>query len=138
LDSRTTASARLFIRINLASQIGPGQIALLEAIREHRSITEAARSLGISYRGAWLSLQKINQAMREPAVTTEAGGNNRGGTTVTPAGDRIVGLYRSIEAQTREAAAEELHAIQRLARRGKKPAPAASAWQRGYWDRLDC
>ncbi len=132
------ASARLFICIDLASQIGPGQIALLEAIREHGSITQAARSLGISYRGAWLSVQKINQAMREPGVTTEGGGNDRGGATVTPAGERIVGLYRSIEAQTREGAAEELHAIERLARPGKTPAPAAPAGQRGYWDRLDC
>ena len=131
------ASARLFICIDPASQIGADKITLLEAIREHGSISQAARSLGISYRGAWLSVQKINQSMREPAVTTAAGGNNRGGATVTRAGDQIVGFYRSIEARTREAAAEELHAIQRLARPGKKPAPAASACQRGYCDRLD-
>jgi molybdate transport system regulatory protein len=71
-------SARLSIRIDLASgdQIGPSKIALLEAIRAQGSISGAARSLGISYRGAWLLVKAINQAMREPAVTAETGGRN--------------------------------------------------------------
>ena len=123
------ASARLSIRIDVASgdQIGPGKIALLEAIGEQGSISGAARSLGMSYRWAWLLVKEINQTMQEPAVTAEKGGRNGGGAAVTPAGARIVGLYRTIEAQVQEAAADECHAIQRLARPGKTPARATPA-----------
>jgi len=38
--------------------IGPGKIALLEAIRDTGSITAAAKSLGMSYRRAWLLVER--------------------------------------------------------------------------------
>jgi molybdate transport system regulatory protein len=65
------AGTRLSIRLDLASgaRIGPGKIALLEAIRSTGSISAAARSIGMSYRRAWLLVEEINEALREPAVT---------------------------------------------------------------------
>lgn len=109
---------RLSIRIDLASgdRIGPGKIALLEAIRSTGSISAAARSLGMSYRRAWLLVEGVNDALREPAVTAETGGRSGGGATLTPAGERIVGLYRAIELQARSAAAGEFRAIGKLVR----------------------
>ena len=67
------ASPRLSIRIDLASgkRIGPGKIALLEAIRSTGSISAGARSLGMSYRKAWLLVEEVNHALREPAVMAE-------------------------------------------------------------------
>jgi len=49
------AGPRLSIRIDLASgdRIGPGKIALLEAIRSTGSISAGARLLGMSYRRCW-------------------------------------------------------------------------------------
>ena len=69
------AGPRLSIRIDLASgkRIGPGKIALLEAIRSTGSISAGARALGMSYRRAWLLVEEINNALREPAVTAETG-----------------------------------------------------------------
>ena len=57
------AGPRLSIRIDLASgsRIGPGKIALLEAIRTNGSISASARSLGMSYRRAWLLVEEVNQ-----------------------------------------------------------------------------
>ena len=54
------------IRIDLASggRIGPGKIALLEAIRSTGSISAAARSIGMSYRRAWLLVEELNRALR--------------------------------------------------------------------------
>jgi molybdate transport system regulatory protein len=74
-------SSRLSIRIVLANgrKLGPAKIALLEAIAAHGSISGAARSLGISYRGAWQSLQTINSMLCGPAVATDIGGRRRGG-----------------------------------------------------------
>ena len=108
----------LSIRIDLASgdRIGPGKIALLEAIRSTGSISAAARSIGMSYRKAWLLVEEINQSLREPAVAAEIGGSGGGGAMVTPVGERIVGLYRTIEAQARAAAGGEFRAISKLIR----------------------
>ncbi len=112
------AGARLSIRIDLASgdRIGPGKIALLEAIRTTGSISAAARTLGMSYRRAWLLVEEVNHALREPAVTAETGGSGGGRAVVTAAGERMVELYRAIERNARSAAGGEFRAIGKLVR----------------------
>lgn len=111
----------LSIRIDLATgdRIGPGKIALLEAIRSTGSISAAARSIGMSYRRAWLLVEEINQALREPAVRAATGGHRGGGAVVTPVGERVVNLYRTIEAQARTAAGGEFRAIGKLIRHSR-------------------
>jgi len=106
------AGTHLSIRIDLPSgnRIGPGKIALLEAIRSTGSISAAARSIGMSYRRAWLLVEEINQTLREPAVTAETGGARGGGAVVTPVGEKVVGLYRAIESQARAAAGNAMMA----------------------------
>ncbi len=115
------AGTHLSIRIDLASgdRIGPGKIALLEAIRSTGSISAAARSLGMSYRRAWLLVEEVNRALREPAVTAETGGPGGGGAVVTAVGERVVGLYRTIESHARAATGGDFRAIGRLIRRHK-------------------
>jgi molybdate transport system regulatory protein len=115
------AGTHLSIRIDLASggRIGPGKIALLEAIRSTGSISAAARSIGMSYRRAWLLVDEINQTLREPAVRAETGGHRGGGAVVTPVGERVVDLYRSIELQARTATGGEFRAIGKLIRHEK-------------------
>jgi len=112
------AGTRLSIRIDLenGNRIGPGKIALLEAIRTTGSISAAARTLRMSYRRAWLLVEEVNHALREPAVAAETGGRRGGGAVVTPAGERLVGLYRTIESHARSAAGGEFRAIGRLVR----------------------
>jgi molybdate transport system regulatory protein len=70
------AQAQVSIRIDLESggRIGPGKIALLEAIRKTGSITAAAQSMQMSYRRAWLLVDDLNKLLSEPVVTTAAGG----------------------------------------------------------------
>ena len=116
------ASTHLSIRIDLpsGSRIGPGKIALLEAIHSTGSISGAARAIGMSYRRAWLLVEEINQTLREPAVTAETGGARGGGAVVTPVGEKVVGLYRAIELQARTAAGNEFRAIGRLIRHDGK------------------
>src|SRR5690242_12646113 len=103
------AGPRLSIRIDLASgdRIGPGKIALLEAIRSTGPISAGARALRMSYRRAWLLVEDINNALREPAVTAETGGRSGGGASLTPAGERVVDLYRAIETHARSASGGE-------------------------------
>jgi molybdate transport system regulatory protein len=114
--------AELSIRIDLANgdRIGPGKIALLEAIGSAGSISAAARSLGMSYRRAWLLVEAINYGLREPAVSTATGGQRGGGAALTTVGKRVVDLYRGIEAQARSASAGEVRALVQLTRRRAK------------------
>jgi molybdate transport system regulatory protein len=114
-------STRISIRIDLASggHLGCGKIELLEAIRTQRSISGAARSLGMSRRAAVQWVRAINNALCGPAVATEVGGCDGGGAALTPLGAQLVGLYRAIEAQVQAAAIVERGTLHRLARSEK-------------------
>jgi molybdate transport system regulatory protein len=116
------ADIHLSIRLDLTSSesIGPGKIALLEAIRTQGSISAAARHLGMSYRRAWLLVDQINSGLSEPAVTAATGGASGGGAAFTPVGEQVVDLYRAIEDRMRSSANREFRALGKLVRRGQK------------------
>ena len=88
--------------------IGPGKIALLEAVRSHGSITAAAKQLGMSYRRAWVLVDELNRALQTPAVTSAQGGARGGGSVLTPAGEKVLRLYRAIEAKACKACAADM------------------------------
>lgn len=94
--------------------LGPGKVALLEAIREQGSISAAARSLGMSYRRAWLLLDETNRSLKEPAAISAQGGQHGGGCVLTPVGEDVIRLYRSIEAEARRACAADLRSLLKL------------------------
>jgi molybdate transport system regulatory protein len=114
---------RLCIRLDLGNgdRIGPDKIAVLEAIRDTGSISEAARHLGMSYRRAWMLVDQINETLREPAVSTRQGGQHGAPWTVlTPAGEQVIELYHTIEEHARTSARQEFRAIDKLVRQGKR------------------
>jgi molybdate transport system regulatory protein len=88
--------------------IGPGKIALLEAVQAHGSITSAAKSLGMSYRRAWVLVDELNRSLQTPAVASEQGGPRGGGSVLTPAGEKVLRLYRAIEAKALKACAADM------------------------------
>ena len=94
--------------------LGPGKVQLLEAVREHGSISAAARSLGMSYRRAWLLMDELNRALESPATVSEHGGQSGGGSTLTQVGEEIIRLYRGIEARAAAACAPEIEALKKL------------------------
>jgi molybdate transport system regulatory protein len=93
--------------------IGPGKIALLEAIQRTGSITSAAKALKMSYRRAWLLVDETNRCLTSPAVASASGGERGGGTTLTPAGMELVRRYRALERATAAATLRTLHALLR-------------------------
>jgi molybdate transport system regulatory protein len=114
---------RLTLRVDFGTDraIGPGKVLLLEAIRDTGSISQAGRSLGMSYRRAWLLVDDMNQCFREPVVTAQPGGSQGGGAALTAFGEKVVQKYRAIETQATAAAKPQLHdlaASLRAARRG--------------------
>jgi molybdate transport system regulatory protein len=105
------ARFRLRIRQGDLLAIGPGKVALLEAIAEHGSISAAARSLGMSYRRAWMLIDELNRALREPATHSGPGGASGGGSSLTPVGERIVALYRGIETRAYEVCEDQIQEL---------------------------
>jgi len=93
--------------------IGPGKIALLEAIGSTGSITAAAKMLGMSYRRAWLLVDETNRCLMADAVTTAAGGKRGGGTSLTHAGAELVKRYRAVERETSSAVTRRLRSLLR-------------------------
>lgn len=70
---------------------------LLEAVDTQGSITKAAKVSGISYRTAWQRIESLNNLADAPLVTRAAGGSGGGGTHLTPAGQRLLAHFRTLE-----------------------------------------
>ncbi len=111
--SPASSAHRLSIRIDLASgaRIGPGKVALLEAIGQSGSISGAGRALKMSYRRAWVLVEDLNRCLAEPVVATETGGAGGGGARLTQAGNRLVEQYRAMERAAMQTAASYLEAL---------------------------
>ena len=97
---------RLLIGSTVA--IGPGKAALLSAIQETGSISAAARSMGMSYRRAWLLVDRMNADFVTPVVERTTGGRGGGGAALTPVGLEALTRYREIEAKALASVASEL------------------------------
>jgi len=120
MTKRVATDVRFRLRISKGADIaiGPGKIDLLEAIGNTGSISAAAKTLGMSYRRAWLLVDTMNRCFRGPVVAAETGGSRGGGARVTPLGLQVVRRYRRIEAIALDAGAEDLRALKRLFVRG--------------------
>ncbi|MEO6361765.1 MAG: LysR family transcriptional regulator [Caldimonas sp.] len=119
--ARVAPCLQLRIRVRLGDvvAIGPGKISLLEAVREHGSISAGARALGMSYRRAWLLLDELNASLSTPAMVTSQGGRSGGGASLTEGGEALVALYRRIETEALAATKRDTARMLRLlARRG--------------------
>lgn len=108
------AVARIRLAIFLgdeAHKLGPGKVRLLEAIREHGSISAAARSMGMAYRHAWELVDDLNRCFATPVVATSAGGREGGGTRITPWGEELIRRFHAMEEATREAVRADLDVL---------------------------
>jgi len=99
--------------------IGPGKVALLEAIGETGSITSSAKKLGMSYRRAWLLVEETNRCLVQPAVQTASGGRHGGGASLTATGVELVRRYRALERMTGARVARSLKPLLSTRTRGR-------------------
>lgn len=86
--------------------MGEGRLALLVGIEHCRSISAAARRIGMSYRHAWLQVQAINQAAGEPLVIASPGGRDGGGARLTTVGRWAVAAFKDAQQELHQAAAQ--------------------------------
>jgi molybdate transport system regulatory protein len=99
------SNARLWIKLTLPGigQIGPGKVELLRRISRHRSIAAAARSMGMSYRRAWLLVDEMNKLFEEPLVAKWQGGKSQGGASLTALGKRLIEDYETMLRRAQDA-----------------------------------
>ena len=105
---KTAPSIRFRIDFAENSNLGPGKIELLEAIRKQGSMSAAGRSMGMSYRRVWLLLESLNTAFTEPVSVSTVGGIGGGGVQITPFGELLIERYREIEKRFNEMSSEYL------------------------------
>lgn len=73
--------------------VSDGRAHLLRRIKETRSISEAAKEMGMSYRHAWGVLHRISENAGGDIVTSSRGGKKGGETMLTPLGEEILSEY---------------------------------------------
>jgi molybdate transport system regulatory protein len=95
--AKAGSSIKLQIDFPGGVRLGPGKVALLEAIDSAGSLSRAAAEIGMSYRRAWLFMQQINQAFDQAAVSTPEHGHGGGPAKLTDFGRELIRQYRSIE-----------------------------------------
>ena len=114
METSKKPGPRLRILIGAATALGPGKVDLLEAIAETGSISAAARTMGMSYRRAWLLVDTMNRCFHGDLVTKATGGRGGGGTKVTPMGLDVLRRYREMEAKAEASVRDEVAAFAEL------------------------
>lgn len=77
--------------------IGAGRVMLLEKVKEFGSITEASKSMKMSYRQAWELINSMNKQSKSPLVVTTSGGIGGGGSKVTKEGEKSIEFFRDLQ-----------------------------------------
>ena len=83
---------------------------ILKAIEKHGSLSAATKELGITYRGAWNELKKIEEILGFALIEKARGGINGGNTTLTREGRNLLRtfdkLHNKMESFIKEAFVE--------------------------------
>jgi molybdate transport system regulatory protein len=87
-------SGSLSLGKDAQNMLSDKRIALLEQIAVSGSISQAAKNVGLSYKGAWDAVETMNSMFGEPLVVTMTGGKGGGGTALSSSGIRIVDAYK--------------------------------------------
>lgn len=79
------------------------RVRLLELVAESGSLSQAAQTMGLSYRRAWGKVKELEANLGMPLVSSEAGGAGGGHTALTPQAVELVAAYRRFQARISEA-----------------------------------
>jgi len=94
--------ALLTADLKLAGRLDARFFALLDALERTGSITRAARTAGLSYKGAWMLLEAACNLANEPLLRTATGGAGGGGTRLTDAAQGLLSAWHTLQSDHRE------------------------------------
>lgn len=81
-----------------AGDISPRRLSLLQAIEVTGSISQAAKSVGMTYKAAWEAVEAMNNLAGEALVLMQHGGKGGGGAMLTDKGQQIVTMHERLSA----------------------------------------
>jgi len=97
-NSKNTPVCKIWLEYAGRPILGKGGAEILETIKREKSISKAAKNLGMSYRYVWNYLEETSDALNEPVVKTFRGGKHGGGgAALTELGERLLKEYKRIE-----------------------------------------
>ena len=88
---------QVWITAGEKSMGGHGRMYLLAKIAELGSISQAAKSMKMSYKAAWDAVDHMNNLAGEPLVSRTTGGKGGGATTLTERGQQLITNFKRIE-----------------------------------------
>ena len=100
--------------LRIAGRLDGRFFALLEALQQTGSINRAARTAGLSYKGAWMLLETACNLANEPLLETATGGAGGGGTRLTEAALTLLTAWRELQARQSEFLRAEEDRLARL------------------------
>lgn len=115
-NADTKTRLRLRVLFGDDAMLGPGKADLLELIETNGSIAAAGRAMKMSYKRAWMLVEEMNAAFREPLVDSTRGGQQGGGARLSDTGRTVLMHYRRLEENAAAAGRTEVAAIQALLR----------------------
>ena len=110
----TTTQPNFRLQIKHGIAIGPGKAALLEAVSVTGSISEAARTMEMSYRTAWQLVTSMNEHFVGPLVTMTKGGKAGGGAALTELGWDVLCTYKGMEEKALKAIEAEIERLESM------------------------
>ena len=91
-----TVGAELWLALDGHNLAGARRIALLAEIARVGSITQAAKAVGFSYKGAWNAIEDMSNLAGEPLLDRMVGGKGGGYTRLTARGEKLVRNFELI------------------------------------------
>jgi molybdate transport system regulatory protein len=92
-------TGRIWVEKDGELYMGWGRVILLERIEKLGSIAEAARSMRLSYRNAWLWIEAMNRLAPAPLVAKTTGGVGGGCAKLTEEGRKVINEYKELRSR---------------------------------------
>lgn len=93
-SARLKADGRFWLTLDGRNFLGRGRVELLQRIRETGSISRAAKSMKMSYKAAWDTVDAMNAAWQSSLVDSGPGGSR-----LTEDAERLIETFQKAEAQ---------------------------------------
>ena len=91
--------------------MGIGLLWLLRGVEKHKSIQRAAKKMDLSYPKALKILNRLDRKLGRPLLIRKRGGQERGGTVLTPFAARFIAEYERLHNRVEAFAGKEFRAF---------------------------
>ena len=95
-DEKVKVAGKIWLEKDGIKFFGPGPYDLLSQIAETGSLHIAASTMGISYRKAWVIVDRLNKVTGVEMVRSHKGGSKGGGSTLSKEAILLMRKYKKV------------------------------------------